>query len=91
MPGTYISGWFLKLCYGLHNKKSCYTKEITLRSLVVPVKVDNEITNISKMCYVAGGFHGVESYDGRHKPVMSLAIMDDTTTIKPYKKDPTSM
>ncbi|CAF1136976.1 unnamed protein product [Rotaria magnacalcarata] len=85
MPGTYINGWFTKLCYGLHDKRSCHTKEITLRSFVVPVQVDNEVTHTSKMCYVAGGFHGVESQDGRHKPVMSLAIIDDTSTIKPYQ------
>lgn len=86
MPGEYISGWFLKLCYGCHERRNIHTKEIILRSLVVPVQVDNEITNISKTCYVAGGFHGVESRDGHHKPVMSIAIMDDTTSIKPYEK-----
>jgi hypothetical protein len=87
MPGIYVSGWFLHLCYGLHTKKSCGIKEIALNSLKVPVQVNNEVTNQSKTCYVAGGFHGVESRDGRHKPVMSLAIMDDTTTIKPLKQN----
>ena len=85
MPGTYISGWFLRLCYGLHTKYSCEIKQIKLKSLNVPVEVNNEMTNESKTCYVLGGFHGVESRDGRHKPVMSLAIIDDMTTIKPLK------
>jgi len=87
MPGTYVSGWFLRLCYGLHTKNSCQIKQIKLNSFKVPVEVNNEVTNESKMCYIAGGFHGVESRDERHKPVMSLAIIDDTSTIKPLKQN----
>lgn len=87
MPGTYINGWFLKLCYGLHMKNTCEIRQIKLNSINVPVQVDNEVTNESKTCYIVGGFHGVESCDGRHKPVMSLAIIDDTSTIKPFKRD----
>src|SRR5271163_301595 len=83
MAGTYVSGWFLRLCYGLHEKKSCEIKEIQLNSFKVPVEVNNEVTNESKTCYVAGGFHGVESRDERHKPVMSLAIIDYTSTNEP--------
>ena len=64
-------------------KSMSHIDDIELNSLNVPVKVENFVTGESKTCYVAGGFHGVESRDGRHKPVMSLAIMDDTTTIKP--------
>jgi hypothetical protein len=60
--------------------------DIELNSLVVPVKVNNEYTNESKMCYFAGGFHGIESRDGMHKPVMSLAIVEDTTSITALKK-----
>jgi hypothetical protein len=87
MPGKYVSGWFLRLCYGLHTKSSCEIKQIKLNTLNVPVLVNNEVTNESKICYVAGGFHGVESLDGRHKPVMSLAIIEDTSTIKPLKEN----
>ncbi|CAF1252400.1 unnamed protein product [Adineta steineri] len=83
MAGKYVSGWFLRLCYGLHTKSSCEIKQIKLNSLNVPILVNNEITNESKICYVMGGFHGVESSDGRHKPVMSLGIIEDTSTIKP--------
>jgi hypothetical protein len=53
----------------------------------VPVQVDNEVTNESKTCYVSGGFHGVDSRNERHKPVMSLAVIDDTSTIKPFKQN----
>jgi hypothetical protein len=87
MPGTYVSGWFLQFCYGLHTENSCEIKAIRLNSFKVPVEVKNKVTNESKTCYVAGGFHGVESCDGRHKPVMSLAIIDDTSTIKPLKQN----
>ena len=64
-------------------KSQSHIDDIKLNSLNVPVQVKNFATGQSKTCYVAGGFHGVESRDGRHKPVMSLAIMDDTATIKP--------
>ncbi len=86
MPGTYISGWFLQLCYGLHSKRNCEIGQIKLNSFNVPVQVNNELTNESKTCYITGGFHGVESCDERHKPVMSLAIIDDTSTIKSLKQ-----
>ncbi len=86
-PGTYVSGWFLQLCFGLHNKSFSGIREIKLNSFNVPVEVKNEWTNESKTCYIVGGFHGVNSCDGRHKPVMSLGIIDDTSTIKPLKRN----
>lgn len=85
MPGDYVSGWFLKLCYGLHTERSCEIKQIKLPSVVVPVEVKNEMTNQSKTCYITGGFHGVNSHNECHKPVMSLAIIEDKNTIKPFK------
>ena len=88
MPGTYISGWFLRLWYGFHIEHNCDITLIGLNSLNIPIPVNNEVTNESKTCYVAGSFHGVKSRDERHKPVMSLAIIDDTTTIKPLKLNP---
>ncbi|CAF4013388.1 unnamed protein product [Adineta steineri] len=85
--GTDVSGWFLRLCYGLHEEKKCDIQRIQLNSLVVPVLVENQATNQSKTCYVTGGFHGINSHNNRHKPVMSLAVMDDTTTIKPLSAE----
>ncbi|CAF1260523.1 unnamed protein product, partial [Adineta steineri] len=78
---TKLTGWFLQLCYGLHTKESCNIDEVQLDTVVTLVEFESEYTNEKKMCYVAGGFHGVESRDGWHKPVMSLAIMDDLSTI----------
>ncbi|UJR16604.1 hypothetical protein I4U23_003504 [Adineta vaga] len=86
IAGTYISGWFLRLCYGLHSKSDCEIKQIKLNTLNVSVEVNNEVTNESKTCYLVGGFHGVDSRDERHKPIMGLAIIDDTSTIRPFKQ-----
>ncbi len=74
--GKHVSGWFLRLCYGHHQSENCHIDEIQLNPISADVKVHNEITNEFKDCSLVGGFHGVESCDGRHKPVMSLAIMD---------------
>ncbi|CAF4902075.1 unnamed protein product [Rotaria sp. Silwood1] len=70
-----------------------WIKEVDKEGDETRYKIQHVIANGPRELYngLAGGFHGVESCDGRHKPVMSLAIMDDTNTIKPYKKDPTSM
>jgi len=59
---------------------------IELNSLIVPVQVENEHTNTSKTCYLIGGFHGVRSHDEKHKPVMSLVVMDDITSIMKLEK-----
>ncbi|CAF4201509.1 unnamed protein product, partial [Adineta steineri] len=82
---TQLTGWFLQLCYGLHAKKSCNIREITLHSVVAPVEFESEYTDEKKTCYVVGGFHGVESRDEWHKPVMSLAVIDDLSTITKRK------
>ncbi|CAF0929238.1 unnamed protein product [Adineta steineri] len=82
---TQLTGWFLQLCYGLHAKTSCNIREITLHSVVAPVEFESEYTDEKKTCYVVGGFHGVESRDEWHKPVMSLAVIDDLSTITKRK------
>jgi len=74
--GKFVNGWFLRMCYGLHFGTKCHIDDIQLSPISAEFSVRNEITNESKICSVVGGFHGVESRDGRHKPVMSLAIMD---------------
>ena len=77
----HINGWFLQLCYGNHTEQTCCMAYIELNSLIVPVKADNEHINISKTSYLVGGFHGVLSHNEKHKSVLSLAIMDDLTSI----------
>jgi hypothetical protein len=81
-----MNGWFLRLCYGNHTKQTCFMTYIQLNSLIVPVKVENEHTDTSKTSYLVGGFHGVLSYNEKHKPVLSLVIMDDITNITKLEK-----
>jgi hypothetical protein len=82
---TKLTGWFLKLCYGLHTHAECNIGSVELNSVLAPVEFESEYTNEKKTCYVVGGFHGVESRDGWHKPVMSLAIIDDLSTVTKRK------
>ncbi|CAF3084375.1 unnamed protein product [Rotaria socialis] len=85
--GDYINGgWILRLFYGLQNSKSHHVTDIKLPSLVVPVQVNNEVTNESKTCHIVGRFHGVQSKGGRHRPVMGFAIIDDLRTITSFKR-----
>ncbi|CAF3084543.1 unnamed protein product [Rotaria sp. Silwood2] len=84
--GDYVNGgWILRLCYGLRESNIHHVTDLKLPSLVVPVQVNNEVTNQSKMCNIVGRFHGVQSCDGRHKPMMGFAIIDDLRTITHLK------
>ena len=76
-----MNGWLLRLCYGSHEQASCAMTHIELNTLLVPVIVDDEPANTSKTCYLVGGFHGVRSSEEKHRPVMSLIITDDVTTM----------
>ncbi|UJR37591.1 hypothetical protein I4U23_030289 [Adineta vaga] len=78
--GISINGWFLRLCYGIHLKQTSFMTSIQLNYLIVPVQFENEHDNTSKTCYILGGFHGVYSYNEKHRPVMSLVILDDETS-----------
>ncbi|CAF0891196.1 unnamed protein product [Didymodactylos carnosus] len=80
---TYLTGWILKLFYGVDiNSKNIDFDAIKLNNIKVPVEVENHCTGKKKTCYVIGGFHGVYSEDHKHKPVMSLAVIEDLSTIK---------
>ncbi|CAF1578964.1 unnamed protein product, partial [Didymodactylos carnosus] len=79
---TYISGWILKLFYGIDiNSNKIGFGDITLNNIKVPVEVENHDTRQKKTCYIVGGFHGVHSEDHKHKPVMSLAVIEDLSTV----------
>ncbi|CAF1417351.1 unnamed protein product [Didymodactylos carnosus] len=82
---TYISGWILRLFYSVCSQNRCDYHDIELNSIKVPVKVVNESTGTEKMCSVIGGFHGVNREDHAYKPVMSLAVVEDLSTVKPMK------
>jgi hypothetical protein len=36
--------------------------------------------------YLVGGFHGVLSHNEKHKPVLSLVVMDDRESITKLEK-----
>lgn len=55
--------------------------DVELPSLHVPVHVDNEHAETSKTSYLMGGFHGVRSHDAKHRPALSLAIVEDPTSV----------
>jgi hypothetical protein len=76
---TGIRGWFLRLCFGLHwSNAEMALEDMKLNAISVPVTLKNLTTNEESSCYVVGGFHGVLSKDGMHKPVMSLSVIEDT-------------
>ena len=74
--GEYITGWFLKLCYGSSWPRHQHVDDIKLDSITVPVTVIDENKGKTTKYSMMGGFHGVESCDGHHKPVMSLAFVE---------------
>ncbi|CAF1005944.1 unnamed protein product [Adineta steineri] len=77
VPG--IRGWFLRLCYGFHHSEAkVEAEDLQLNAISVPVTLINLTTQQKSSCYVAGGFHGVHSQDGKHKPVISLSVIEDT-------------
>ncbi|CAF0844368.1 unnamed protein product [Adineta steineri] len=81
----YISGWILKLFYEINGKnpEQIMAADIKLDSIHVPVEVENHCTCLKKTCYVLGGFYGVDStQDHIHKPVISLAVIEDLTTVE---------
>ena len=82
----YISGWVLNLFYGIdaNNSDKVDFDDVTLDSIRVPVEVENYATGLKKTCYVLGGFYGVDStQDHIHRPAISLAVIEDLTTVTP--------
>ncbi|CAF1112623.1 unnamed protein product [Didymodactylos carnosus] len=77
---TRISGWILKLFYDV-DKNDEVLENIKLNSIKAPVLVENRCTCQKKTCYVMGGFHGVYSDGHTHKPVMSLQVIEDLSTV----------
>ena len=75
-----VRGWFLRLCFGYHNPntKGAALSRIGLGAISVPVKlVDFVKGGKETSCYVVGGFHGIHSSeDGKHRPVVSLAVFE---------------
>ncbi|CAF1005678.1 unnamed protein product [Adineta steineri] len=83
-----IRGWFLRLCFGCHsldaNSKAVPLEDIGLNAISVPVKlIDLPKGGKETSCYVVGGFHGIHSSkDGKHRPVMSLAVFEKVEKVE---------
>jgi hypothetical protein len=77
-----VRGWFLRLCFGYHSldpdSKGVALENIGLGAISVPVKLVDMVNGGKETtCYVVGGFHGIHSSkDGKHRPIMSLAVYE---------------
>jgi len=77
-----VRGWFLRLCFGCHSPdsdlKGVALRNIGLGAISVPVKLVDMVNGGKETaCYVVGGFHGIHSSkDGKHRPIMSLAVYE---------------
>jgi hypothetical protein len=82
-----VSGWILNF-YGIYDE--CDIDNITENLIDVPVELVNELTGITKMTYIVGGFTGITTitkisendieYDA-YKPQMALSIITDGINI----------
>ena len=77
-----VRGWFLRLCFGYHSlsdSRGAALSKLSLGAVSVPVKViDLPKGGKESSCYVVGGFHGIHSSkDGKHRPVMSMAVYEE--------------
>ena len=75
--GKLITGWVLQL-FGLKPDDVHDPADIKLPSIRVPVQLEDEATGKVTQCYIVGGFHGIYSTENRHKPVMSLSVIQET-------------
>lgn len=81
---TYISGWVLKFYIRHVGKDKVDSFDIELNQIKVPVKVVNHSTSTTKTCQVVGGFCDVDApAEGVFKPVMSIAVLEDTHSREP--------
>jgi hypothetical protein len=74
--GKVITGWVLQL-FGLKADDVCDPADIKLSNIRVPVQLEDEETGKLTQCYIVGGFHGIYSTENRHKPVMSLSVIQE--------------
>lgn len=75
--GKLITGWVLQL-FGLKAGDVYDPADVHLPNIRVPVNLEDEKTGKVTQCYIVGGFHGIYSTENRHKPVMSLSVIQET-------------
>lgn len=76
-----VRSWFLRLCFGYHllyDSRGAALSELSLGTGSVPIKViDVPKGGTESSFYIAGCFHGIySSKDGKHRPVMSMAVYE---------------
>jgi hypothetical protein len=79
---TYISGWILNFFLDFAGTKQDQG-DIELNTVKIPVEVQNHNTGKQKICNVVAGFCGVEYIDNTNRPIMSIAVFEDTKSVKP--------
>lgn len=79
---SYYTGWLLNFFYGFTGKR-IESSDIDIKTLQVDVELENRNTGLKKMCKVVGGFYGVNYANNSYRPQMSLAVFEDTQSVKP--------
>ena len=74
--GKLITGWVLQL-FGVKAGDVRDPNDVALPNIRVPVKFKDEKSDKVTQCYIVGGFHGVYSAENRHKPAMSLSVIQE--------------
>jgi hypothetical protein len=72
--------------FGLQADHARDPKGVKLPNIRVPVKLEDEKTGKVTQCYIVGGFHGIYSIENRHKPVMSLSVIQETNPSMPEEE-----
>ncbi|CAF4464547.1 unnamed protein product, partial [Rotaria magnacalcarata] len=83
--GKLITGWLLQL-FGIEAGATRDPIDIDLPNIRVPVTLKKEGIGRGKKCYIVGGFHGIYSVENRHKPVMSLSVIQEKESSMPKLK-----
>jgi len=78
----FVDGWIIRFFYNYFDKKKVELNDIKLNNFKVPVKVTNEVTQVTKTCYLIGGFTGISSIGGKHTIHQSIAVVEDLTSVK---------
>ncbi|CAF3798381.1 unnamed protein product [Rotaria sp. Silwood1] len=76
-----LTGWVGKL---FSYSQSNDMERLKLDNIRVPLSLVNGENRTRKQCFILGGFHGVLSTkDYKHRPVLSLTIIEQVQESKP--------
>jgi len=83
-PDTYVSGWILAF-YG-KSRKTDAGKIGDDYAINVSVKLDNQITGISKNVILYASFRGLIKTDGSYRPQLSMIVYEEKDMEEEKKK-----